>query len=261
MDTNDTRFTDKMALFDTHNLGMTENTRLEATPSIMEGVYENTIPGKQSKQELGVSPLPFNKANELNTKDKLLNDARILKRLENKTKPTKRTKLLFGLILILIFFLICVILFFNIGNNDEDDEIEIEIENEGEDEVFRTTDPTEIREICEALGNNVVEDDSDVNTSPQFIVCTDENVFLVCEKNEEGDLELRQNECRNEGNSNNICPCIFGDFVDLRREQNLNENDICVEQSIASNSECNILLDNDPNIDLESLLLDQNKLT
>lgn len=261
MGSSETRNTVKLAPF-APNLGMTENNRREASPSVMEGIYIKTDAGKQREEELGVLPLPFSEANELNDRDRRLNDAKLLEKMENRTpKKRKNNKLYIGICI--SFALIVIIIASVAAISASNDEVKIDGQNEDQNEdanevkgLFNTTDIQEIRNICDnfVLSEFVEEDDSDFDT--QFLVCTGEFTFHICHKVDDNFL-LQQRDCRN--GLRRVCPCNFGDFIDLRRSETLDEDDICIESQSDSevevdNENCNFLLDQDSNFDLKTFL-------
>lgn len=253
--TTDTRNTVKMAPF-APNLGMTDSTRLEASASDMDAVYNDTDAGKQRKNEIGVSPLSFTEANDLNQREKKVNDARILKELEGRGKMSDKKKKIYAGICIAFVFIVIIISVIAANSNNDENGADVE-ENEDDDDVdeaFNSIIKEEIESICKNfVGSDFVEEDS-TGEDEQFIVCIDEVSFIICEK--DGDsFDPKEDDCdKGPGNNNKICSCKIGDFIDLRRDEKLDEDDICIDPDDDISESCDFLLDNDADIDLRSFL-------
>lgn len=234
------------------DLGISESTRLNATPNVMENAYKETRIGKQN-ENLGGGPIPFEQINIINQQNKEFKQAEKVQKNKNKSC------LVCALVLVLIIILssgatLVTILISN--NNDNEDEDRTNAPTLSPTfaptfSPFLSTDIDEIREICEKF----VEIDNKGETF-QFGVCLNDNDLILCEKQDNIGI-IDERECLEEGFfdflDNGKCPCTVGEFIDLRNDIN-GEEEVCVDNDVNENLVCNLLLDDDPNIQLIDLL-------
>lgn len=113
-------------------------------------------------------------------------------------------------------------------------------------EPFKSTDLDEISLICDNFLNTA---EVNAQTGLQFGVCIGNSVEL-CNAETDG-LGTDRFNCRDNGFIS--CLCNNGDFIDIRRLTETQNIDFCISE--VDFDICNILLDNDENIDLRKLLI------